>query len=304
MSEAAVLEAPKTHAKLVFPREESIAHIQTQLRKGMEIKALRIRNGGELDAARTQKLEWSNATTDLLNQMFDGPAVAEQVNDWVGRIYPEYAEFGNFVEQFYAEMDHRLRRLKAVLKQIQKIPLETRASSPAAPVNSAPLTGAVPTAAVQVPQAPQASAAPAAPLIGRILEQPTLTVNALVLSFGADESIRNAVAEFLGTLDVNVTLVDDATPGGIITGIDQVRDASFALVLRGQNQPDRNFELGFAAGRLGMTRICLMHSENTPAAQDSRGFTQIAMDPNNGWQLVLARQLKRSGLDIDLNRLC
>jgi hypothetical protein len=33
--------------------------------------------------------------------LFDSSAVADESNDWVGKIYPEYAEFGNRREQFY-----------------------------------------------------------------------------------------------------------------------------------------------------------------------------------------------------------
>src|SRR3954447_1613092 len=90
-------------AKLVSPRPDALKHLRRVLDRGLEIKALRIRNGDELDVARGHKLEWVQDVTDLLNQMFDNPSVADYVNDWVGKVFPEYAEFGNFVEQFYEE---------------------------------------------------------------------------------------------------------------------------------------------------------------------------------------------------------
>ena len=290
MSEAAVLEAPPpteapvtnpTPARLVRTREEAISFLQTQLDKGAEIRALRIRTGAELDQARALKLDWTNRTIEILNDLFDTPAVAEECNDWVGRIYPEYAEFGNFVEQFFAEMDHRLKRLKSVVKRIERLPAAPRAAVATAPtppvVDSAPI-------------APSAQA----PM--------TQCLSGLLVLCRADEVSRELVAEFLESLDVDVSIVDGTE--GIADSLDRAGDASFAVVLSGESQNDYGFELGFCAGRLGLKRVILVHAQASNTATDSRGFTHIALDPAGGWQLQLARHLKRAGLSVDLNRLC
>jgi len=109
MSEAAVLEAPAPAAvpapalesKATPPVEQAAALPNLRRRSWFahamkpsphpnasaaraEIKSLRIRNGQELDQARAAKLEWTTLSTDLLNNLFDSPTVAEQCNDWVG----------------------------------------------------------------------------------------------------------------------------------------------------------------------------------------------------------------------------
>ena len=81
-------------ATLIAPREEAIKFLNTLLERGEELKVTRIRNGDELDEARGKKLEWMQDTTDWLNNLFDNSSVADYVNDWVGKIFPEYAEFG------------------------------------------------------------------------------------------------------------------------------------------------------------------------------------------------------------------
>jgi hypothetical protein len=292
----AVMEPPKAPAaRLLRAREEAIAFIQTQVKRGAEIKAMRIRNGVELDAARAQKLEWTNVTTELLKELFDTTAVADECNDWVGKIYPEYAEFGNFVEQFYAEMDHRLKKLKAVIKQIQKVPSEARASLPAAP------------AAAVAPAAP-AAVPVAAGVVTMPKPQPLApeTVRGMLLVLGGDEAARNALVEFLESIDVELTVVDQAvasSPGGITDALDVARETSFAVILAGDAQP-REFEFGFCVGRLGLKRVCVVHPQNSPVPPDPRGLTHLQLDANGGWQLVLARHLKRAGLGVDLNRLC
>src|SRR5438876_442554 len=74
-------EKPAT-AKLIAPLTESIKHLKVALEKGTNIKALRIRNGDELDTARGNKLEWTQNCTDLLAQLFDNTTVADYYNDW------------------------------------------------------------------------------------------------------------------------------------------------------------------------------------------------------------------------------
>src|SRR5438874_1269793 len=125
-------ERPVT-AKLVAPHADALRYLKVALDKGTEIKALRIRNGDELDDARGHKLEWVQNVTDTLNQLFDNVSVADYVNDWVGKVFPEYAEFGNFVDQFYEEMDYRLNKLRMVHKRVESAGegASTPASSPA-----------------------------------------------------------------------------------------------------------------------------------------------------------------------------
>jgi len=118
-------------AKLIVPRTDAVRHLKTMLDRGGELKAFRVRNGDELDKARGLKLEWMQDATDLLNQLFDNTSVADYCNDWVGKIFPEYAEFGNFVDQFYEEMEYRLGKLRTVLKRVEQAAESPSPSSPA-----------------------------------------------------------------------------------------------------------------------------------------------------------------------------
>jgi hypothetical protein len=280
----AVLEQPQTATRLVRPREDAIKFLSVQIDKGAELKALRIRSGPELDKARALKLDWITSYTELLKDLFSDDSVAEACNDWVGKIYPEYASFGNFVEQFYAEVEHRQKRLKVVHRRIEK--------------NQSEITPS--------PAAAGAAAAATAPVIRQVPAPLAPELHAVLLVFGADEATKNAVCEFLDALGVELSLVDQASAGdgGIVEALDRVTDASFALILPGNDQNDRSFELGFCVGRLGLKRVCMLHPNAASVGPDPRGLTHVALDAGGGWQLNLARHLKRAGLGVDLNRLC
>src|SRR5688572_6295701 len=119
----AIMTTPMTAtaARLIVPRADAIALLGAHLQKGLALRNLRIKHPEDLDRARSMKLDWTAVATDLLNRLFDNPSVADFCNDWVGKIFPEYAEFGNFVEQFYEEMQQRTTRLQSVFDQLNAI---------------------------------------------------------------------------------------------------------------------------------------------------------------------------------------
>ena len=87
--------------------------------------------------------------------------------------------------------------------------------------------------------------------------------------------------------------------------LDALRDASFALVLGSQDlaSPAMMLAVGFMLAVLGRPRICVLApaSQALPAALE--GALRVSPDSEGMWQLVLAREMKRAGLEVDLNRV-
>jgi hypothetical protein len=282
-----------TTAKLIVTREDAIKHLKAALDRGGEIKALRIRNGDDLDEGRGHKLEWTQDVTDLLNKLFDNSSVADFCNDWVGKIFPEYAEFGNFVDQFYEEMDYRLGKLRTVLKRV-----EQAAETASPPLSSAPAQDAAPAPSPE-PE-PTESVMPAA--------QSPANFKVLFVTHGPRDASAEAVLQFMQQLSLPVVEADHTN--GLIETLEARNDAGFMVVMNGIDgaTPSGNlsessvFKLGYCAGRIGIKRICMMHGTGHGAG-DGHGLPHVPVDANGGWQLHLARQMKRAGLDIDLNRL-
>jgi hypothetical protein len=84
--------------------------------------------------------------------------------------------------------------------------------------------------------------------------------------------------------------------------------ASFALLFTNASEEssshnaDALFDLGCCVGRLGASRVLVLHRDGQPHT-DRFGLAHVVFDPHEGWQLQLARQLKRAGVDVDLNKL-
>jgi hypothetical protein len=356
-----------TAARLIGPKQDAIRHLQLALNRGQEIKNFRIRNGEELDKGRGLKLEWIQDNTDLLHRLFDNPSVADFCNDWVGKIFPEYAEFGNFVEQFYDELDYRLNRLRAVLERIEALPdpgpLQSAdpnaptmvseaqdATAPPAPAvnqtvsptasDSAPAPASAPEPASAPPHAAAPAPAPAPP--SAPAENPTKyassptpvkerhamsasAIQILFLSQGAGGPAGEAIVQFMQQLALPVVCAD--LNNGVVESLEGRTDMSFVIVMNtapagaanvtagganvtaaGTDAPAAVndqvlFKLGYCAGKFGLKRMCMMGSAAHGEISDAHGIAHVPVDAGGGWQLQLARQMRRAGLDIDLNKL-
>jgi predicted nucleotide-binding protein len=62
------------------------------------------------------------------------------------------------------------------------------------------------------------------------------------------------------------------------------------------------FELGYFMGKLGRKNVCALLKDNIERPSDSDGIIYIALDPNDGWKILVAKELKEAGLKVDLNR--
>ena len=315
--------------RLNHPRAEVAAALRVAIEKGGEIRDRRIRYQEDLDEARVAKLKWTAAALDLLNALFDNSSVADYCNDWVGKIFPEYAELGNFIEQFYEEMEYRLAKLRHVLDRVERMadpaplaPIAAAQPAPdpvapavpvaapvvvapvaASPVPAAPAKKAAPVAASPVaPAAPQVARRPAAPAKAVVTHamEPVSMPAVVLLGAPATEPAHAATAELLKRLSVHTRPAQDPLTAGATDAAVFVvsSDASDAGAQRAAL-----FQIGCAVGRLGTNRVCVLLAPGAAPLPET-GLPHVAIDPTGGWQLQLARQLKGAGMDVDLNKLC
>ena len=139
---------------------------------------------------------------------------------------------------------------------------------------------------------------------------------------GHDEAAKHAVARFIERLGLEAIILDEQS-GGLQAIIDkfeeQAEDIVFAMILltpddvgaakakQNELQPRARqnviLELGYFIGKLDRNRICLLYKGGVELPSDIRGLSYIFMDDYDGWQLKLAREMKRAKLPIDANKL-
>ena len=137
---------------------------------------------------------------------------------------------------------------------------------------------------------------------------------------GHDE-VRERVARLLEHLGLRPIILQEQPNRGqtIIEKFESYASVGFAVVLltpddvgRSASNPEdlkprarQNviFELGFFVAALGRRRVCALYKGDVELPSDYRGVVYIPIDPADGWQLKLARELKYAGLDVDLNKV-
>jgi len=144
-----------------------------------------------------------------------------------------------------------------------------------------------------------------------------VSAHGLLVAHSADAAARAALEKFLQQLGLTLTIID-RTEGGVGDGklLDALQrhgSAAFAMVLvdvtdakgaPGLRSAEFHYDLGCCAGRFGSERVCVLGRGANPAAEHAvHGLTHASIDTADGWQLPLARELKKLGLPVDLNKL-
>lgn len=136
---------------------------------------------------------------------------------------------------------------------------------------------------------------------------------------GHDEAAKEAVARFLSKLGLEPVILHEQPNQGrtVIEKFEGHADVDFAVVLltpddvgraagsSGEAKPRARqnviFELGYFIGRLGRSRVCALHKGNVEILSDYDGVIYVSMGDPQGWRLLLAREIKAAGIDVDLN---
>ena len=138
---------------------------------------------------------------------------------------------------------------------------------------------------------------------------------------GHDEAAKHAVARFVEKLGLEAIILDEQPSEGltIIEKFEKyARIADFAIVLithddvgapikkkeelKLRARQNVVFELGYFFHALGRKGVCALYKEGVELPSDIYGVVYVLMDELNAWQLKLAREMKRAGLSVDLNK--
>lgn len=149
------------------------------------------------------------------------------------------------------------------------------------------------------------------------------TNNKIFIVHGHDEVMKEKVARMIEKLDLEAVILHEKENQGrtIIEKFSDYSNVSFSIVLLSpddigfpvsspENQMTRArqnviFELGYFIGSLGRNRVLALYREdsNFEMPSDYSGVLFIPFDTQNSWQFAVAKELKATGFDIDINKL-
>jgi hypothetical protein len=193
-------------------------------------------------------------------------------------------------------------------------PAPTAAPTPAPTRAPTPAPTAAPTPAPTAAPAPRPTPEPKAVTMSAIAPAPTSPTAAqrpagrrVAVICRLDAATRDAVTGFLTQLGVEaVSVPAEGSGASLIARVDALRDLDFAVVAMPADDTGAGagdlLEIGFLLGALSRARVCFVLNGKAAAAQAIEGFPRYAMDEGGLWRLLLAREMKQAGLDVDLNR--
>jgi internalin A len=137
---------------------------------------------------------------------------------------------------------------------------------------------------------------------------------------GHDGESKEKVARFVERMELEAIILHEQASGGktIIEKIEEYSQVNFAIVLL---TPDdvgglaKNAEsilprarqnviaeLGYMMARLGRDKICLLN-KGVEIPSDFHAIVCVELDDGDAWKIKLAQEMKKAGLEIDMNKL-
>jgi predicted nucleotide-binding protein len=164
--------------------------------------------------------------------------------------------------------------------------------------------------------------------IEKSFNKPTKSVNGnsnkVFVVHGHNEEMKQTIARFIERFDLLPIILHEQPNQGrtIIEKFSDYSDVSYAIVLLSADdityQKDGNpesaryrarqnviLELGYFLGKLGRDKVAAIYEngKEIEIPSDFSGVLYIGYAGNDSWKLPLAKELKASGFDIDMNKI-
>jgi predicted nucleotide-binding protein len=138
---------------------------------------------------------------------------------------------------------------------------------------------------------------------------------------GHNEEVKIKVARFIDKMDFEPIILHEQASSGstIIEKIEEYSNVGFGIILYtncdiGGKQTDSPelksrarqnvvFEHGYLIGKIGRNNVCALVQGDIETPNDISGVVYVTMDDADAWQIQIAKELKKAGYEIDMNKI-
>lgn len=153
------------------------------------------------------------------------------------------------------------------------------------------------------------------------LKSRELNLSKVFIVHGHDETAKIKTARFIEKLGLEPIILHEQASAGntIIEKIEEYSNVGFGIILYTacdiggkqtssplmQSRARQNvvFEHGYLMGKIGRDRVCALVKGTIETPNDISGVVYITMDESDAWHIQIAKELKRSGYLIDMNKI-
>jgi len=138
---------------------------------------------------------------------------------------------------------------------------------------------------------------------------------------GHDDLAKTEVARFIEKLNFEAVILHEQASSGktIIEKIEEHSNVGFGIILYtpcdiGSTKADQEnlkfrarqnvvFEHGYLMARIGRNNVCALVKNEVETPNDISGVVYVPMDYHKAWQVAIAKEMRNSGYDIDMNKV-
>lgn len=273
-----------TPTALVVGREYFKEEVNKRIVLGEEIYNRPIQTNRQFEQAKQDYYDWNDFNSELLKQSFN-----KQNNEYkerydnVNRKYLYVSKSpAEELQEFIEDVKNKVNNLKQLVAKLSLIKTE---------INE--------------------------PIISK---ESSIAINKVFIVHGHNNEVKVNVARTIEKLGLEAIILHEQANSGktIIEKFEEYADVAFSIVLLtdddlGKSKKDDNLnnrarqnvilELGYFIGKLSRNRVCPLYAPGVELPSDLLGLLYIELDTEESWKFKLAKELKASGLDIDVNKI-
>ncbi|MGV0938892.1 TIR domain-containing protein [Empedobacter falsenii] len=138
---------------------------------------------------------------------------------------------------------------------------------------------------------------------------------------GHDDEAKTKTARFIEKLGLKSIILHEQASGSktVIEKIEAYSNVGFGIILytacdigaKAEESPKYKsrarqnvvFEHGFLIGKIGRENVCALVKGDIETPNDISGVVYVKMDEDEAWHIKIAKELRNSGYEIDMNKL-
>lgn len=151
--------------------------------------------------------------------------------------------------------------------------------------------------------------------------KPVMDKTKVFIVHGHDDLAKTETARFIEQMGFEPIILHEKASSGatIIEKIEQYSNVGFGVVLytpcdvgaKDEKKPNLQkrarqnvvFEHGFLNGKLNRKNVCALVKGDIETPNDISGVVYVPMDEHGAWKLALAKEMRNSGYEVDMNNV-
>ncbi len=153
-----------------------------------------------------------------------------------------------------------------------------------------------------------------------LVNAPVSSSNKIFIVHGHNNEVKVSVARTIEKLGLEAIILHEQANSGktIIEKFEEHSEVAFAIVLLtdddlGKSKMEDNLnnrarqnvilELGYFIGKLTRKKVCPLYTPGVELPSDLLGLLYIEIDTEENWKFKLAKEIKASGINVDVNKI-